>query len=263
MKGHFVMLVLLAMVSAAMAAPIPLDVVFPREAEPIVGRVKDVETLFLVVVVEGSSEPARVALGDIERVDFGEAQRMADFLRRAPATPVPELQKFWEQRLSLLEVPGSTGGVIGLRYVRRLLGLGTMTAAGKALEVADVIIEKDWNPETKQEAGVLRAAALLALGRGLEAASALHQMADADLGPLQRGMVALMQGDVERRLGNRKVALEEYLKAYVFGGPSPDLARAGLERAGDLVRELPDSAARLRSIEQQLAGFKAREKDKP
>jgi len=254
--GRWTMLVLFALASATVAAPIPLDVVFPKGGDPLVGRVKDVETLFLVVVVAGTPEPARIGLGDIDWVDFGESQLMNNFLRKAVATPAPELQKFWEQRRALLEVPGSTGGVIGLRYAQRLLVQRTLTAAGHALEVADLIVQKDWSAETKQDARLLRVAALLALGRGLDAASALHQMEETALGARQRSMMALMQGDVELQLGNRQAALEHYLKPFIFGGPLLEQARVGLERARDVARDWPEATARLSAIEKQLAGFK-------
>lgn len=255
MSGRWTTLVLLALARVTVAAPIPLDVVFPKGGDPLVGRVKDVETLFLVVVVEGTPEPARVGLGDIDWVDFGEAQLMGNFLRQAVATPAPELQKFWDQRRALLEVPGSTGGVIGLRYAQRLLDQGTLTAAGNALVVADLIVQKDWNAQTKLDAQLLRVTALLALGRGLDAASALHQMEETGLEPHQRNMVALRQGDVELQLGNPRAALMQYLRAYVFGGPLQE-ARTGLERARDVARNWPEATARLSAIEQQLAGFK-------
>lgn len=251
---------LLALVSLGGAnalAAIPPDVVFSADGEPVVGRVRDVETLFLVVKTEGAVEPVRIALDDLAWVDFGETRLMENFLRQSLSTPMPELRRFWRERLPLLGVPGSTGGAIGLRLGRRLLDEGSLEAAADVLEVADLIVQKDWNPETRAEAQLLRVQGLIALSRGLEAEAELQKLSATKLSAHLRSKAALIRGDLELQRGRSAMAYEKYLSPWVFGGAAPELSEAGLKRAREVAGTLPKSESRRSQIDEQLSGLRA------
>ncbi|WP_050031183.1 hypothetical protein [Verrucomicrobium sp. BvORR034] len=149
----------------------------------------------VVVLQNGAAVPCRIVSSTAEmlRIEYRPAGAMGLMTREVPWTEIrsadflmdeefhallrttdaardgARLASRWEAVLPLLSRPNHPGGDLGLAYANACVASPAPATRSKALDICDVIISNDWNPQRRAQARWTRIQALVALNRTQDA----------------------------------------------------------------------------------------------
>jgi len=185
MKISMVGLCLLATMGLAHAAP--PDVVFRTDGSSVAGTVKTADAKFLRIAVQlAANQPAAelsVPISTIERIDFGEQEALAEYVKKADRSKRAEVERFWTARKPLLGLANSMAGAFGLLLGNFLLDEKQASERERALTIFQEIETGDWSEERQSKAREGRLRALVKLGRADQAIKEANAMTESDNAP--------------------------------------------------------------------------------
>lgn len=240
------------------------------------GRVISVDatTIRIQATTIPGQSPATVALprSQIRSVAFGETPVLLD-LAGNPKGRAVELLRLWNERQSLLSLPESAVGALGLAVGEDMLRSPDPARKSAALAHFERLAKEDWDPARRALAAQGRLRALIAVGRAAEAVAAARKIAEETSDPTILTEAKQVLG--EASLAEFKRFLEEnprweddplvrperhrlyhatldlFLFGHLFGGGSPAAARGlwGAIQTYRLAGDLASARETARDIE--------------
>jgi len=254
MIQHFKTSLCVFLLVAVAAGASAQDVITRNNGVRQAGRVVSADAQFVRVeaVIMQGQPPAQIAIpkSDIKRIDFAETRDIAAFVASPKAKDYVEVYKRWKERESMLSLPGSAAGALGLAYGELLIVSKDPAQRAAALVLFEKISREAWDPAHKAAASLGRLRALIANGRAKEAVEESKRVAQETDDPailsearyvLAEGALAELkkliednprwQEDIRVRPERHRLyheALDLFLFAPLFAGANAETAPRGL-----------------------------------
>ncbi len=165
---------------AAQPNPEFRDVIIREGAAPYSCKILSLENGILnISVVLRPGQPAAtvsVPLSSLTKVIFAENEEETALLEKATPDDLGKMIALFRSKRSLLPLPESNSGQIGLKLGNVLLASGFESNAEEALKLFTLLEAEDWNTDRRALARQGRLRAMIATGRSEEAVAEARQL---------------------------------------------------------------------------------------